>query len=68
MTLTFYPKGLLVTAVFVVMFGATLAMAMDVARGIAAAGALSVLAYLTVELFIVFNPAVWWRERRNGPG
>ncbi len=66
MTLTVYPKGLLVTALFLVVFGATLAVAGDVERGIATAGGLSVLAYLFVELLITFNPAGWWRERRIG--
>jgi hypothetical protein len=65
MTFTFYPKGLLVTAVFLGVFGTMLALAADVERGVAVAGVLSVVAYLLVELFIVFNPAVWWRERRN---
>lgn len=55
---TVYPKGLLVTAVFIVVFEATLAVAKDVEHGAAAAGVLSVLAYLLVELFITFNPAI----------
>jgi len=66
MTFTLYPKGLVVTAVFLAIFGTTLAIAEDVERGVAAAGLLSVLAYVVIELFIAFNPAIWWRERRNG--
>jgi hypothetical protein len=66
MMFTVYPKRLLVTAVFLVVFGATLAVAADVERGLATAGVLAVLAYLFVELFVTFNPAGWWRERRNG--
>lgn len=38
MTFTVKPKALLVTAVFVVMFGATVVLAIDVRRGIGAAG------------------------------
>lgn len=66
MTFTFYPKALLCTAVFVVMFGVALALAADLARGIVAAGVGSLLAYLFVEVFTSVNPAAWWRERRNG--
>jgi len=66
MTVTFYPKGLLITAVFLLLFGATLALAVDAKQAAALAGAVSVAAYLLVELFIMFNPAVWWRERANG--
>ena len=68
MTITFYPKALLVTALFVVMFGATLLLAIDVRRGIAIAGTLGILAYLLVEFLITFNPS-WWRglgDRRDG--
>jgi hypothetical protein len=50
LTFTFYPKALLATAVFLVMFGATVALAVDLRRGLAAAGVLSIAAYLLVEL------------------
>ena len=66
MTFTFYPKSMVVTAVFLAVFGAMLAMAADVEHGVAVAGVLSVAAYLLIEFFIAFNPAVWWRERRDG--
>jgi hypothetical protein len=62
MTFTFYPKALLVTAVFVVMFGATLLLATDVRRGIAATGMLGVLAYVLVEVLATVNARSWWRE------
>jgi len=58
---TFYPKALLVTTVFVVMFGATVLLAIDVRRGIAAAGILGVLAYVLVEFLVTFNVPWWWR-------
>ena len=66
MTFTFHPRGLLVTAAFLGGFVALLTLAADVERGVAVAGVLSVVAYLLVDLLIVFNPALWWRERRNG--
>lgn len=55
MTITFYPKALLITAVFVVMFGATVLLAIDVGRGIAATGILAVLAYVLVEFLSTFG-------------
>ena len=55
MTFTFNPKAFLVAAVFVVMFGATVLLAMDVRRGIAAAGILGVLAYVLVEFLATFS-------------
>jgi hypothetical protein len=64
MTISFHPKGLLATAVFLVAFGAVLSVATDVRRGVAV-GALAVLACLLVEGFAVVNPAAWWQGRRS---
>jgi len=63
--LTFQPKSLLVTAIFFATFGTMLAVADDAGSGIAAAGLLAVLAYVAIEVFLTFNPAAWWRERRG---
>lgn len=41
------------------------AVADDAGTGIAAAGLLAVLAYVAIEVFLTFNPAPWWRERRG---
>jgi hypothetical protein len=64
-TISFHPKRLLVTAVFIVAFGSVLAAAADVKRGVAV-GALAVLAYVFIEAFIAFNPA-WWQGRKRQP-
>lgn len=64
MTASFHPKRLLITAVFVVAFGSVLSVATDSRQG-AAVGVLALLAYLFVEVFITFNPVVWWRERNR---
>jgi hypothetical protein len=65
---TFYPKSLLLAVAFLVMFGATLDLAITVQEGVAMAGVLGVLAYLLVELVqlgVLVNPAAW---RRVWPG
>jgi hypothetical protein len=64
MTVSFYPKRLLATALFILAFGSILSLATDMSQG-AAVGALALSAYLFVELLVTFNPAVWWRERRR---
>jgi hypothetical protein len=64
MTVNFYPKNLLVSAVFLIAFGSLLSVATDLRRG-AMVGGLAVLAYLLIEVFAAVNPAVWWQERRN---
>jgi hypothetical protein len=63
MRVTFYPRALLIAVVFLVMFGATLLLAIDVERGIATAGSLAVLAYVLIEVGWAFNPAAWFRSR-----
>jgi hypothetical protein len=61
---SFYPKRLLATAVFIIAFGSVLSVATDLRRGVAV-GILAVMAYLFVEVLIVFNPVVWWQQRRS---
>ena len=64
MAIAFYPKRLLITALFIVAFGAMLSVATDLRQGLTV-GALAVLAYLLIEVLIVINPAVWWQSRRR---
>lgn len=64
MAISFYPKRLLATALFIVAFGSVLSVATDLRQGVAV-GLLAVMAYLFVEFLIVFNPVVWWHERRR---
>lgn len=63
MTVAFFPKRLLITALFLIMFGAALTSATDLRLGLAV-GAVAMLAYLVVEVLVFFNPAPW-RARRN---
>ena len=65
MTITFHPTGLLVTAVFLLLFGALLALATNVETALSGAGLISIAAYVVIEVFGSFNPAMWWRERRT---
>ncbi len=65
MTVTFYARNLLVTFAFLVMFGATLGMAVGVRDGVAAACVLAVLAYFLIEVVGTVNPAAWWRLSRH---
>jgi hypothetical protein len=65
MGVRFYPKALLVTVVFLAAFGATLALADEAGRGLAIAGAASIVAYLVIELGLTFNPAIWRRRGRR---
>ena len=64
MTATFYPKRVLITVVFLIVFGWALSLATD-ARRSAAIGVLALIAYALIELLITVNPAVWWRERKR---
>jgi hypothetical protein len=64
MTIAFYPRRLLLTAVFLVAFGAALSFATDARRGLAV-GAVAVMAYGAIELWIFINPAACWRRERH---
>lgn len=66
MTVTFHPKRLLVTTAFLAGFGLILARATEVSTAVAGVGAATVIAYVLVELFATFNPAIWggWRRPR----
>ena len=65
MEITWYPRHLLVTAVFLVLFAGALNLAID-ANGRAAAGVLALVAYIGIEVWLTFNPArppKAWRRR-----
>ena len=63
MRVTFHPKRLLITVLFLVALG-TVPLAMHSREGAVACG-VAVLAYLAFVLFFSVNPATWPRERRN---
>jgi len=63
-TVTFNPKGLVATCVFLGVVGLALALARDIEFAAGAAGVASLLAYLFVDVVFSFNPA-YWRERRD---
>lgn len=54
---TFNPKALLVTCVFLGVVGLALALAQDVEVAAGAGAAASLLAYLLVDVVFSFNPA-----------
>jgi hypothetical protein len=61
--ITIYPKRLALTAIFLVVFGVLLSTATDVKNGATAVGLFAVLAYVAIEVFASWNPAVWSRRR-----
>ena len=63
-TVTFKPKGLLLTAAFVGVMSVLLTTARQVELGLAVGG-LSVLAYVVVEVLFSVNPAFDRDRRRN---
>ncbi len=63
-TVSFYPKRLLLMAVAIIALGSILAVAIDARQGVAV-GLLGVSAYVLIELLVTFNPVVWWRQRRH---
>ena len=65
MAVTFYPKRLLITAIVMAVFGATLSLATDLPRAATAVGLISVVAYVALEVFMTANPAIWWRDRHG---
>jgi hypothetical protein len=64
MDITWYPRHLLVTAVFLVLFAVALNLAID-AHQQAAAGVLALLAYIGLEVWLTFNPARLPKTRRT---
>ena len=56
---TVYPKGLLFAAVFLIVFGVALSMAVDAQRGVVGAGIVAAVAYVVIDVFIAINPGAW---------
>lgn len=63
MTVSFHARPLLLTAAFLVAFGAVLSSALDARTGVTV-GVLAVVAYAAVEACLFFQPAALWRGRR----
>jgi hypothetical protein len=62
MTLRWYPKNVLVGVVLLAAFAVAVDLAVDFRRG-AAVGVLALIAYLSLDAVLTFNPAQWWRHR-----
>jgi hypothetical protein len=56
-TVTFDPKGLVVTGVFLGVMGLALALTQDIEVAAGVGGAASLVAYLFVDVVFSFNPA-----------
>lgn len=63
MKATWYPKNLLLAVASFALFAVALHIAIDFRTG-AVAGLLALLAYLTIELGLIVNPAAWGRRDR----
>jgi hypothetical protein len=64
-TVRFDPKGLVVTCVFLGVVGLALALAHDIEVAAGAGAAVSLLAYLFVDVFFSVNPAASLGRRRD---
>ena len=64
MDITWHPRHLLVTAVFLVLFAGVLNLAID-ANERAAAGVFALVAYIGLEVWLTFNPARPSKARRT---
>lgn len=67
MAITFYPRTLLATGAFVILFSYGLSAALDVRAQAVTAGVLAVIAYVTIELLLTWNPGAWRVARRTDP-
>ena len=63
-TVTFNPKGLVATCVFLGVVGVALALAQDIEVAAGAGAAASLVAYLFVDVVFAVNPG-YWRWRRD---
>jgi len=63
-SVTVYPRNLLVGALMLALFAWGLNLALDFRSG-AAIGVLALLLYLVFELGLTSNPSGWWRGRRS---
>lgn len=64
MHFTWYPRNLLLAAVFVGLFAWTLRVAVDFRAGVVV-GLLALLCYLAFEIGLTFNPGVWGRKPKS---
>ena len=64
MNVTWYPRNVLLAVVVLVVFVAALNLAGDFYRG-AATGAAALIAYLSVDTILTFNPAQWWGRDKS---
>ena len=64
MTVTWYPRNILLGLVLLLAFAAVLGLAVDVQRGVAI-GIGAVVVYAIVELVLSVNPATWQRRGRS---
>jgi hypothetical protein len=65
MQITFYPKRLLITVLWVLLLWAGLSIALDPRTAGAITVVTSVAASVFFDLFFFVNPAVWGRGRRT---
>ena len=56
MKIRLYPRALLATGAFVILSGYALSAALDVRASAVTAGVFSVIAYVTIELLLTWNP------------
>jgi hypothetical protein len=63
MTITFYPRRLLLTAALIIGLAAILSLASSGTR-YGVLGMAGAVAYLLFDIFFAVNPAIWRRGRR----
>ena len=63
MRVTWYPRNIAIGLVTLALFAVAMNLAMDVMRGVAM-GVIAALAYLSVDVLLSVNPAVWRSPRR----
>ena len=62
MTISWYPKNIVIGLVLAAVLAETLQLAADVQRGMVV-GVLGIVAYVIVDVLLSVNPAVWRRRR-----
>jgi hypothetical protein len=66
MRVTWYPRNIAIGLLLLALFAAAMKLAVDVTQGIAM-GVFAALAYLSIDVLLSVNPAVWQRLRRRRP-
>ena len=64
MTVTWYPKNIVIGLVLLVALAVALNVAVDVTRGVLV-GAGAIVVCTIVDAMFTFNPAIWRRHRRQ---